>query len=730
MPIFDKETFIRNSHFINMRLSLLFLFSLLLLSRTAFSGNITINGSNISFTTASDDVVGEEQVWRFSPGDNLQWAQINFDDSKWDSIRFPITTEEMNGHRYNGNVWFRAKVFFDTLHFSKNLSFIISQFGASEIYIDGKLIQQFGKIGHSSKDEENFNPQGAPISFVLDSAGFHTIAIRYSNHQITNAVSPEAELDCFSFQIAKTEDAIYLHKVRTFYSNIIGATCAGLFITLSLINFILFLFYKREKTNLYYSLFSLTTAGTFIIKAVSNLYSTARAEVVLEELNTACVYISFLFLVALVYSFVYEKFPKRFWVILAITVVGLGLLLNHYDASYVVMNVFNIYCVIDITITVLISYFKRTDPTKRKRKILKIVFASMGILAAVGYFIHPLISIIIFGIFVALFVIPVAGMVFIVPIYMTVRHAKSFAVTNKNLEDQLIHVQELSAKTIEQELEKKKILETQNERLEILVTERTAELAQKNSEIKDSINYAQRIQNAILTTKEEINQGLKNCFVLFKPKDIVSGDFYFYTKKENTVLIAAADCTGHGVPGALMSMIGTEKLMSAALGSSNPSTLLNLVNKGIKSSLKQSDHEESTRDGMDIALVSMDLTSNKATYSGANRPIWIIRNGSKEIEEIKATKKAIGGFTPLDQHFDLHDIQLNSGDTFYLFTDGYADQFGYTGKKLMTKKFKDLLLEIQHLSMPEQEKHLDTFIENWKQGVEQIDDILVIGVRV
>ncbi len=713
-----------------MRSVLLCLFFFFAFNHLSYSGNITINGSNIGFDAVGEDVVGADQIWHFSVGDNLQWAQINFDDSKWDSIRFPVTSAEMISHKYNGNVWFRAKVMINAKDFSKNLSFIIKQFGASEIYLDGVLIQQFGKIGNSQNTEESYDPQGIPVSFLLDSAGIHTIAIRYSNHVVTDGSSPESDLDCFTFQITKTEDAIALHKVKTFLSNVLSSVCAGLFLTLSLINFILFLFYQRDKTNLYYSLFSLTTAGTFAIKAISFMYSSPSAAIILDQLNTAFVFISVFFLIALVYSFIYEKTPKRFWVILAIAIIGLLLILIHYDTAYMVMNFFNMYCIIDIVITVLKFYFKNNDPTKKKRKILKIVFASMGILACIGYFIHPTISLVIFCIFVAIVVIPVAGMVFIVPVYMTIRHARSFAVTNKSLADQLVQVQELSAKTIEQEQEKKRLLETQNERLEDMVIVRTAELAQKNNEIKDSINYAHRIQKAILTTQEEINETLKDCFILFKPKDIVSGDFYFYSKKENTVLIAAADCTGHGVPGALMSMIGSEKLMGTVSESANPSVILNLLNKGIKSSLRQSDHEESTRDGMDIALVSLNLNTNQASYAGANRPIWIIRKDNNTIEEIKATKKAIGGFTPDEQHFDLHQLQFNKGDTFYLFTDGYADQFGHTGKKLMTKKFRELLISIQDRSMSEQEKFLNEFIETWKQDVEQVDDILVIGVRV
>ncbi|MDF2447707.1 MAG: Serine/threonine protein kinase [Bacteroidota bacterium] len=313
---------------------------------------------------------------------------------------------------------------------------------------------------------------------------------------------------------------------------------------------------------------------------------------------------------------------------------------------------------IEIIVIVLKAYFKQYDPTRKKQKRLWITLAGLGVLACLGLLIHPMISIVIFIIFLLLIVVPVAGLVFIVPVYMTIRHARSFAITNQSLEEQLIQVRELSAKAIEQEQEKKKILETQNERLEQMVTERTAELAQKNLEIKDSINYAQRIQNAILTTRSEINATLKECFILFKPKDVVSGDFYFFAKKENTAIIAAADCTGHGVPGALMSMIATEKLIAATMDSTHPSVILNTLNKGIKTSLKQSDQEGSTRDGMDIALTAINLETKRISYAGANRPVWIIRNGSKEVEEIKATKKAIGGFTAEDQQFEAHELDL------------------------------------------------------------------------
>ena len=255
-------------------------------------------------------------------------------------------------------------------------------------------------------------------------------------------------------------------------------------------------------------------------------------------------------------------------------------------------------------------------------------------------------------------------------------------------------------------------------------------IKQKNREMLDSINYALLIQQAILPIKEDIIKVLPHIFILYKPKDIVSGDFYFFHQSNQNIFIAAADCTGHGVPGAFMSMICSEKLKDAVQQSEDSGTILSLLNKGIKTTLKQSEDEKSTHDGMDIALCSIDKENSIIKYAGANRPVWIIRKGQTDIEEIKATKKAIGGFTDDNQQFDTHEIKLQQGDTFYLSTDGFADTFNGNDKKLTTKKFKEILLGIQQLTMQEQEKYLNDFIENWKAGTEQVDDILVIGVQL
>lgn len=250
-------------------------------------------------------------------------------------------------------------------------------------------------------------------------------------------------------------------------------------------------------------------------------------------------------------------------------------------------------------------------------------------------------------------------------------------------------------------------------------------------EIMESITYAKRIQSAKLPEINQIKKVFPESFIIFKPKDIVSGDFYYLHQNNSIDFIAAADCTGHGVPGAFMSLIGFEKLDEAMAKSSDTSEILSLLNQGIKKSLNQTESDESTRDGMDIALCGLDKKNGKLMFSGANRPLWIVKNESNQLEEVKATKKAIGGISEQNQKFDTTEVQVNKGDTFYIFSDGYSDTFGGpNAKKLTTKKFKEILCSIQHLSMPEQEKYLIDFIENWKGQIEQVDDILVIGVRI
>jgi serine phosphatase RsbU (regulator of sigma subunit) len=258
------------------------------------------------------------------------------------------------------------------------------------------------------------------------------------------------------------------------------------------------------------------------------------------------------------------------------------------------------------------------------------------------------------------------------------------------------------------------------------------EIEIKNKDITDSINYSKRIQDASLPPRELKFKLFPDAFVMFKPKDIVSGDFYWYAEKDGKRLIAACDCTGHGVPGALMSMIGNNILNQIVYekGITSAGTILDMLHEEIRKALKQNEHPEN-RDGMDLALVVFKSETD-IQFAGAQRPLWIIRQKNGELEEIKGNKFSIGGVQTDDRRkFDTRDIRLQKNDCIYIFSDGIVDQFGGEhGKKFMTRNFKTLLTNIYEEPMAVQETIVETTLEKWKTGREQVDDILVIGIKI
>lgn len=285
----------------------------------------------------------------------------------------------------------------------------------------------------------------------------------------------------------------------------------------------------------------------------------------------------------------------------------------------------------------------------------------------------------------------------------------------------------------------------ENERmLEQKVQERTAEVVKQKEEIEqqngkiselyeevtDSIKYAKGLQEAILPPDDFVKNEMPESFILYKPKDIVSGDFYWVEKKNDKIYFAAVDCTGHGVPGAFMSIVGYNALNEALRLNDDPGSILDQLNKGVSKTLHNNAMGSTTKDGMDLALCCYDMKTQILQYAGAYNPLYLIRNG--EVNQIKPDKFAIGGYyDDSSKKYTNHTIQLQEKDYVYVFSDGYADQFGGPkGKKFMYKRFRDYLLTLDGKSMQSQKEFLNDTIEDWKGPLEQIDDILVIGMHV
>ena len=288
-------------------------------------------------------------------------------------------------------------------------------------------------------------------------------------------------------------------------------------------------------------------------------------------------------------------------------------------------------------------------------------------------------------------------------------------------------------------------LEVANKRLEHKVTEKTTEIEwqksqlevafteieKKNKDITGSIRYAKRIQEAILPYDSSIYQALTDSFILYKPRDVVSGDFYWFAEKDEVKIIVAADCTGHGVPGAFMSMIGNSLLNQIVLERLiiNPAKILHDLDLGVVGALKQDDPKSKQSDGMDISICVLDQSTQQLAFAGANNSLYYVQNGETKV--LKADRKGIGGFRKGEKKFTNHFLKVEEDTYFYMTSDGYCDQFGGPNqKKFMKKRFRELLKSIAHKSGTEQSLLMNRVIEDWKGDLSQVDDILILGFRM
>ena len=294
---------------------------------------------------------------------------------------------------------------------------------------------------------------------------------------------------------------------------------------------------------------------------------------------------------------------------------------------------------------------------------------------------------------------------------------------NAVLAKQKIEIEEKNA-DLEQKNEE---ITTQSER----IIQQKDLIEKKNEEITDSIHYASRIQNALLPSVDILDKYLSEYFILFKPKDIVSGDFYWAAEKNKKLVVTAVDCTGHGVPGAFMSMLGMS-FLNEIVGKekvTEANEILNRIREEIIGSLKQSGRDDEAKDGMDMALCVIDKEKMKLHFAGANNPIYFIRDGV--MEKIKSDRMPIGIHFKADLSFTKIEMDLKKGDTIYIFTDGYADQFGgEDGRKLKYQPFQELIHGIHKENMKKQKSMLNKAFEDWRGNYEQIDDVLVIGIRI
>ncbi len=270
---------------------------------------------------------------------------------------------------------------------------------------------------------------------------------------------------------------------------------------------------------------------------------------------------------------------------------------------------------------------------------------------------------------------------------------------------------------------------TEKKKKEAELSRKNTLLSEKNDEIQDSLDYAKRLQEVILPEASVFKNAFSDAFLFFSPKDKVSGDFYWFHENHSSIFVAAVDCTGHGVPGALLSVVGNSLLREIVIKQGVEATgdILAELDLGLMEAMSKN-NELKARDGMDIALIKVDKNSKKMYFSGAYRSCVIINTA---LSEITGSKYPIGFYQSDSKYFETHEVQLETGDRIYLFSDGITDQFGGPhDKKFKKSQLKDLLLKSKKMSLPEQEEYVKYVFRNWQQGTEQTDDVLLLGLEI
>ncbi|MBC7864900.1 MAG: SpoIIE family protein phosphatase, partial [Bacteroidia bacterium] len=512
----------------------------------------------------------------------------------------------------------------------------------------------------------------------------------------------------------------------------------GLFVffaTLALVHFLLWLFYIARRSNLYYTFFSITIGYFFLHFFLTNVIDNPGTTDALNLFVIIILPLFFISLLVLIYSLFYEKFPKQLWVFSGVAIISIIFLVLRWDAALIIAGLLILGTFVEVLRVIFVALRKR-------KRGSGIIGAGFGFFAL--FFISLIAIILISGGFSLqdgsgaeiVLLTTLALSIVSIPLSMSVFLAWDFATTNKILKNKLTEVEELSEKNLEQEKEKQKILETQKETLEAQVKERTheineqkKEIEEKNKDITDSINYAQRIQQAILPTNEHRLKLFPESFVLFRPRDIVSGDFFWMEEVQGKKIAICADCTGHGVPGSLMSMIGSNLLHQIIVEKkiTSPEKILSTLHREVKKTLKQQSGSESN-DGMDIAVCVLD--GENLFYSGAQRPLLL--NTDSGLQEIKADKNSIGGSYSEDELvFKLNRVKISDILGFYMLSDGFPDQFGGPkGKKFKFKQLTNAIAENSSLPMDDQKNLLEKKFTDWKGKLEQIDDVCVIGIKI
>ena len=571
---------------------------------------------------------------------------------------------------------------------------------ASKVWINGKLVSEQGSVSKSSY-----------YNLMLESY------VRLGVTENTEIIIQVANYSLFVGGIVVPLEVGYHDNLyrETIFSRSLEILWIGAVLIMSLYHFILFFFRRRAPSALYFGIICLLIAVKQTVFGEHYLYEFLKVNHYLSfRWQSTLYYLSTYSLAWVGLLYIQSLYPKEVMKKAVITI-------NYIFLAYVVFLLISptsIYLPTIFPFQVLVFasglYIVYVIVQAYRRRRNEANFQALGILVMIVAGISDALS---------TFGVDIFGNQELVPFAFGVLLLLQFVVLSRRFSTAFRELEDLSAN-----LEQKVTYRTAE------VNRQKEEIAEKNAHITSSINYAKRIQDAILPSNQDFKSLFPNSFILFKPKDVVSGDFYFaegYEDDENQLkVVAAVDCTGHGVPGALMSMIGNSLLKSIIHDYKifNPSMILTQLNESVRTQLQQDTTDN--QDGMDIAVCVIDEKNGKLMFAGAKNPLVYIEN--EELKVLKGDRLTVGGYAGSENmHFHDHTMDVRPGTKVYLFSDGFQDQIGGAkGKKFMVRHFHQLLMDTKNDNLQKQGDILENRFNLWKNGYDQVDDVLVIGIEL
>ncbi len=600
----------------------------------------------------------------------------------------------------------------------------MSIFASAKLWVNGSFCFEKGKVASTKEQSspEFITEYYSPINYNKNSDTLEII-IQVADFSYGGSAA--------GFRRKITFGPVTQISAERINTGSVNSLLLGILLVIALYHIFLFLYRRDEPSYLIFAFLSIVVAFWTIYRSGMFINSFSYEGYLVFGYIGPTVFPA---LLALFYYCIYKNEVHKKAVYAFLILAGIFMLIVLASSAYTMSKIhfiFSIYMMIPLSYLMFYSLWKAVA---RKRPGAVLTYISMLIMVA--SFMHDVLlsngMIIGFGNYISSY-----GFVALI-ILQSLVLARMFSLIyrkNINLNLNLERIVKERTRTID---EQKTILEQQNLNLQFQkeeFQEQNEILNQRNEEITDSLNYAMRIQSAMLPPESYISELLNDNFVLHKPRDIVSGDFYWIKNVNQYVVVAAADCTGHGIPGAFMSILGmgylNEIVQRREVTQAN--MVLNALRKEIKHSLRQHGGRDESMDGIDMALSAFNLKKLEMQYAGANNPLYLIRGVGREAKliEYKADLMPIGYYHGKDRSFTNHIIELKPGDTIYMFSDGFLDQKGgEENKKYMSRRFKNLLLGIQDEPMHDQKLILENTLSDWMGDNPQVDDILVIGVRV